>query len=838
MRSKLLVLIQCIAVAALAFVFTRHPLAQTRAAASRIVQEIDNNLTTPLNGNVSPRARAQDDQGAVESSFKLPYITMFFKPTAAQQASLNQLLQQQQDRSSPSFHKWLTPGQFADQFGLSPGDLKTMVNWLQDQGFTVVNTAEARNWVAFSGSSAQVKAAFRTPIHRFAVNGETHFANVADPSVPSALAGVVLGFHGLDDFRLKPRSIVRRVVKPKYPTSNANEHLVEPSDFATIYDVGSLYTAGITGTGVTIAVMGQTDLNTNSAAEFGDVTAFRNAAGLPANTPTELQTPDYSPGVSNNDLTEADLDVEWAGAVAQSASIIYVNSGGGANSGGVFDSLQYAIDQDVAPILSISYGACEAGWDSTSLTSLEQLAQQANSQGETLIAPGGDDGATDCDNNPAPPPAPGCSIAPSDSATCGLQVDVPASVPEFTGVGGTEFNEGSGSYWNSSTGAALSYIPEVVWNTTAGDAQLAGGGGGKSTVFAKPSWQTGTGVPNDGVRDVPDVALSASPDNDAYLICTAGSCTNGFASSDGSLQAVGGTSAGAPSFSSILALVEQATNSAQGNINYIIYPLAASYPTSFHDITNGNNAMPCTKGNTDCPSGGTIGYSAGPGYDLASGWGSVDVASLAAAWLTFSATAGTGPDFQLALTPQSLTVAAGNSQTAKISVAALNSFAGAVALTCSVGSTLTGTTCSISPTSVTNSGTATLTVAASSSARMPGAFRFGRFDRRPGREIGLVVGLIMALVWLSVLGLSRLGAGRFRFVPRVALWTRWSLLFGSLLLGLIAFSMSCGGGGSSSSGGGGSTPVSPLTSTVTVTGTTGSGSTAVSHTVQISVTVN
>lgn len=821
--------------AGLAFVFTRRPQVQAQPARGRILQAIDNNSVTPIKGNVSPRAQSQYDQGEVERSFRLPYVTMFFKPTAAQRASLNQLLQQQQDRSSPNFHKWLKPDQFADQFGLSPSDLSTVVIWLQDQGFRVVRTAQARNWVAFSGTAAQVEATFRTPIHRFVTNDETHFANVADPSVPSALADVVLGFRGLNNFRFKPRSISKRVFKPQLATTTG--HLVEPSDFATIYDVNSLYTAGVTGSGVTIAVMGQTDLNSNSAAEFGDVTAFRSAAGFSANTPTEVVTPDYSPGVSSDDLPEADLDVEWAGAVAQSASIIYVNSGGGPSSGGVFDSLQYTIDQDGAPIISISYGACELAWSQNTLTLLQSLAQQGNAQGQTMIGPAGDDGATDCDNQPAPAFPASCSTSPSQSATCGLQVDVPASLPEFTGVGGTEFNEGSGSYWNSSTGAALSYIPEVVWNTEAADMQLAGGGGGKSTVFAKPSWQTGTGVPNDSVRDVPDVSLSASPDNDAYVICSAGSCTNGFAGSDGSIIAVGGTSAGTPSFSSILGLIEQETNSAQGNINYIIYPLAASYPTSFHDITAGSNAMPCTKGTTDCPNGGSIGYSAGTGFDLASGWGSVDVANLAAAWITFSPTTGTGPDFQLALTPASLTVSAGSSQTANVSIKALEGFTGVVTLACSVGSTLAGTTCSISPTSVTNSGTATLTIMAATSANVLGRFGFGGFGRWPAREVGLAASLILALVWGSLLGLSRLSRARLRFVPRVAPWTRWSLVFGSLLLGLIALSVSCGGG-SSSSGGGGSPPVAPLTSTVTVTGSTGNGTNAYSNSAQITVTVN
>jgi subtilase family serine protease len=214
-------------------------------------------------------------------------------------------------------------------------------------------------------------------------------------------------------------------------------------------------------------------------------------------------------------------------------------------------SVQYAIDQDLAPEVSVSYGSCEQETLSSDLSAFRSWAQQGNAQGITWFAASGDNGAADCDDQENP----------------GLAVDAPGSIPEVTDVGGTEFVEGSGQYWsstNNSTGAsALSYISETTWNDSAEDGTPSASGGGASVVFAKPSWQTGPGVPANNARNVPDVALSASADHDGYYVYTGGS-----------LQIYGGTSVPAPSFAGITVLLNQylVSNGAQtgagmGNLN-------------------------------------------------------------------------------------------------------------------------------------------------------------------------------------------------------------------------------------------------------------------------------
>src|SRR5947199_6405943 len=199
----------------------------------------------------------------------------------------------------------------------------------------------------------------------------------------------------------------------------------------------------------------------------------------------------------------------------------------------------------------------------------------------------------------------------------GLAVDIPASLPSVTGLGGTEFRETNNSSWaeanDPSYGSALSYIPEIAWNDTAAAGVLSAGGGGRSIYFSKPAWQAAPGVPNDNTRDVPDISLSASGGHDGYLMCSLGRCVNGFRSSSGALTVVGGTSAGAPAFAGIVAIINQVSRSSQGNINPKLYSLTTSASAVFHDITSGGNQVPCRTGTADCPSGGSIGYSAGAG---------------------------------------------------------------------------------------------------------------------------------------------------------------------------------------------------------------------------------
>ena len=408
------------------------------------------------------------------SSTEMPQMAIHFSMTASQKADLLNLLQLQQTRHSTQFHKWLTPEQFAARFGVNAKDIGKVTAWLESNGFSNVQAARSRTFVTFNGTAAQAQAAFGTSIHRYILNGESHIANASAPELPAALQGIVESVRGLHDFHPKPQ-LVR--VRPHFTSSISGSHYLVPDDFATIYDLQPLYSSGITGSGVTIVVPGQTDIITT------DITAFQTAAGLPAKAPTVVLTgKDPGTQINSGDLGESDLDIEWAGAIAKGANITFVTSTD------FFTSVTYAIDNNLGDVLPMTYGACESGTGSAEINSINALLQQANAQGMTLIGASGDDGAADCDGSSSPSTV-------TQYATQGLAVDFPASSPYVTGVGGSEFNEGTGTYWNTTNnsygGSAISYIPEIAWNDTNSTNGLAASGGGASISFTKPSWQTG-----------------------------------------------------------------------------------------------------------------------------------------------------------------------------------------------------------------------------------------------------------------------------------------------------------------------------------------------------------
>ncbi|MHB1958105.1 MAG: Ig-like domain repeat protein [Acidobacteriaceae bacterium] len=642
---------------------------QGNQAQDRIVGEVDPGQMTVLKGSLHPLAQYQYDAGRANGDKRIEGMTIYFSLSSAQHSELDQLLQAQQDSSSQQYHKWLIPAQYGNLFGLTNDDLAKVETWLQSQGFSIDSVSPTQSSLRFSGTVTQVEKAFQTKIHSYTIDGEPHIANATALSIPTALSGVILGVRNLTDFRPLPKHVSRNAnseVTAHFTSSISGNHYLAPDDFATIYDVKPLYNAGYVGSGKTIVVVGQ------SAIETSDVANFRSAAGLPSNTPTFTLVPGSGTSTvtdTNGDEDESDLDVEWSGAVAKAATINFVYVGNNRNYS-VYDALQYAIDNNLAPVISISYGACEADYSQTDIATLESLLQQANAQGQTVVAAAGDSGAADCDYS--------TNSTPAASATHGLAVDFPASSPYVTGIGGTEFYgdvSTPGTYWsstnNSNNGSAISYIPEEVWNDTSATNGIEAGGGGKSVLFSKPSWQTGTGVPTDSGRDVPDIALNASPQHDGYLFCASGSdsssCSNGFRDSQSYLTVGGGTSFGAPTFAGILTLINQKLGpGGQGNINPTLYQAAASdYSSAFHDITTGNNEVPCTAGSTDCGSSGYIGYSATTGYDLASGWGSVDAFNLAGAFSSVAAKTNTAT--ALSYSPNTIVVGETITLTAKVS---------------------------------------------------------------------------------------------------------------------------------------------------------------------------
>jgi subtilase family serine protease len=788
--------------------------------AATIVSAAD---TAAVHTTAHPLARPQNDLGRVSPAQQLSGATLTFRLSPVQQSELNRLLHAQQDKSSPSYHKWLTPEQYASRFGMSTKDLAKATAWLQSQGLKVDGISRSRTEISFSGSVGEIEYALKTEFHSYSSNGETHFANATDVSLPAAFSAEVLGVQGLHDFRPKPRA---RKATPQFTSNLSGNHFLIPGDFATIYGLPS----SLDGTGQRIVVVGQTDISNT------DIDAFRSASGLVKNDPVKTLVP--STGAlahSLGDETEADLDLEWSGGVAPKATILYYTVGNSSNSN-VFNALDYVIQQNVAPVISISYGNCEANLGQSFVLTMQQWAQQANAQGQTISGPSGDSGAADCE------------LASATSAIQGLAVDVPASIPEVTGVGATQFTLDADAcpsatcsgnvapadlpYWSGSSSltsgaSALIYIPETTWNDEATNQGFSAGGGGASTIFGKPSWQAGAGVPNDGKRDVPDIALNGSNVHDPYLICSQDffasanppialtSCTAGFRASDGkSLEGIGGTSAGAPTFAGILALINQATASnGLGNVNPMLYQLAATTPNAFHDVTSGTNKMPCTSGTPNCPAGTTtIGFTTGSGYDQVTGLGSLNVTNLIAAWKAVSPT----PDFSMDGLVSTVSTP-GAQGTSTITVTPENGFSGTVNLTCapSSSSSTAKITCALSPSSVTLSGngvqTATLTVSTVAMLETPSSPR--------GRGLWLATGgtIFAAVIFLGVPSRRR----------------RWPTLFCLVMMASLAVAVGCGGGSSSTGGGGGGNGTPAGTYSITVTGTSG----ATSHVIVVSLTV-
>lgn len=646
-----------------------------------ITAAVDESRLTILKGNTHPLARPEFDLGTADGSLPMNRMLLVLKRSDEQERALRKLLDNQQDKHSPSYHKWLTPEKFGEQFGPSDADVQTITSWLQSHGFQVEST-KGRTVLEFSGTAGQVQEAFHTTIHSYLVNGETHWANSSDPAIPNALKPAVTGIKTLHNFLKKPaihiseKSIPAKLVgKSRVEfTGGSGLHALAPQDFLTIYDGIPAQNNGWNGQGITIAVIGRNNLYNGG----GDVGDFRNIFGVCCGNAPNIILNGPDPGdAGGGEEAEATLDTSWAGALAPNANIDFVVSGSTNTTDGIDLSELYIIENNLGSVMTESFGGCETGTTSADAQGVSLLAEQAAAQGITYIVSSGDTGAEGCDN------------LGEATAVGGISVNLLASTPFTVAVGGTMFNEHGqdATYWGangSALGSALSYIPENVWNESCttgcqpGQPPLGAGAGGASIYFSKPSWQSGvTGTNGDTVRDIPDVSLTAAA-HDPYLLCVAGSCVPD-SQGDIFFAGVSGTSAGAPSFAGIMALVDQAQGP-QGAANYILYRLAAAQqgaatkcdasntttpPNSactFNDVTSGNNSVP---GETGYPTGS---YSAAKGYDLASGLGSVNVSNLISNWstVTFNPTTTT---FDLNGDVAAITINHGDSVTVSAGVA-------------------------------------------------------------------------------------------------------------------------------------------------------------------------
>jgi hypothetical protein len=619
--------------------------AQSLPGAAKV--QVDEKSLTRLPGNTSRRARPELDRGRAPDSLPLDHVLMMLRRSTAQEQELAQFIGRQYDPRSPDFHRWLTPQQFGEQFGPSAGDLGKITQWLTQHGFTVNNVPAGGLFVDFNGTAGQVAQAFHTEIHRYRVDGKDHYANAVDPYIPAALAPLVSGFRALNDFHPQPQlrhlgvgrfdratgKWSRANAESSHLTSTANAlYIAGPQDFATIYSVDQVWKEGldassgsppVVGTGQTIGVVGETDV------ENADIQSFRDQFGITAlgpNGSVQMENPPSSvcaaPDPSANE-PESYLDAEWSGAMAPDATVDFVACGSQGVTSGADLAAAYIIG-DAAhvqriSVLSTSYGDCEELPQSESNQFYVALWQQAAVEGITVVVASGDTGGDGCQDVEA-------------YATDGISVVNEASTPYNIAAGGTDFSDvfsgTTSTYWSATNGAnfqsALSYIPEMVWNESCASplvlasfgqsfdssfgpngfctyaAQqpvdpLSGsppyffafaGSGGQSVVSALPAWQTGvTGIPQQGGRAVPDIAMFASGGytwGQTLILCDSGllNMPPGTACDFSNANDVyanfgGGTSFVAPAFAGIMALIDQKSGGRQGQANYVLYPLAA-----------------------------------------------------------------------------------------------------------------------------------------------------------------------------------------------------------------------------------------------------------------------
>jgi pseudomonalisin len=449
----------------------------------RIRAQINESEVRTLRRNTHPMARIENDAGPAPADLPMERILLLLKRSAQQESALQDLLQKQQTISSPEYHRWLTPEEFGRRFGPSEGDVQTITRWLGAHGFQIARLSRGRTLIEFSGTAGAVADAFHTEIRQYLVKKEKHWANATDPTIPAALAPVVGGIAMLHDFRSRPQLVTPRAgaeFSPQY-TSAAQNHGLSPADYAIIYNINPLYSAGINGAGSTIAVVGRTNINVQ------DVVSFRNVFGLPANAPQVVLNGRDPGNLRGGEEAEALLDTSWAGAVAAQARVKFVVSASTHTTDGVILSEEYIVDNNLADVMTESFGACEDDFTQGQAATVLALAQQAAAQGITYIVSSGDSGAAGCDS-------------PSESwATGPASVNILASTPYTVAVGGTQFIDTAVPYWSGQNGpndaSVASYLPEFAWNES-GEGGLWAGGGGQSRMFSKPQWQSGVfGIP-------------------------------------------------------------------------------------------------------------------------------------------------------------------------------------------------------------------------------------------------------------------------------------------------------------------------------------------------------
>lgn len=663
----------CLAICSIAALQGQSPAPSIQ---TRITGIVDEHSLVSLSGNTPLLAQVQFDHGPAPVSMPANRLILVLKRSTMQEADLQTYLASVQDRNSASYHKFMTPEEFGVRFGVGDADLQTIQTWLTGHGMKVNKVSKARMAIELSATVGQVQEAFHTSIHSYAIAGKQYWANATDPQIPEALVPVVAGLASISSFKPIAQYIrgpsgmydpSTHTIKPTYTFGSAQNGyyiFLGPADAATIYDTTTTLNPSHTGTtydgtGVTIGIAGDSNIDVTQNANY------RATFSLPAKA-TTVTVDGTDPG-ENGDAIEAYLDTQVAGGIAPNANVILYTAADTYYQSGLFLAIARALDDNQADILNVSFGACEAEFGAAGNLYINDLWEQAAAQGIAVTVSTGDSGSAGCDN-------------PNTEYTAGygLAVNGIASTPYNVAVGGTDYDvlytsgtfPASFTYYVDVTNtlpnhrSALKYIPEEPWNDStlpntsissnkplsAYGNNIVAGGGGVSNSYTLPAWQSGYGATTG--RNLPDVSFLAGNGlyGAAWGICTdqdydpsagtnltdcAGTPTTGSAFN---LTGIGGTSAAAPAFAGMLALVQQKMGSRLGQADYVLYDLANSkYTTVFHDVTTGDNSVSCQGGTANClpnPLGFDFlsGFNAAAKYDNASGLGSVDATQMVNNW--------------------------------------------------------------------------------------------------------------------------------------------------------------------------------------------------------------
>ena len=555
--------------------------------AMHFVARADQDARVTLSGQGVPLVQRARLTRAADASQVL-HLSIGLRPSDP--AGLDDLLQAIYTPGSPMYHQYLTPEEFTQLFAPTPDQVQQVVSFLQSQGVNVQGVAPNRLLIDATTTVGVAEQAFHVQINEYTYANRTFYANAQAPDVPAILQPLIRSIGGLDNsVRYQPRVQSARGSRLQAAATSG----YGPGELSQAYDTVPFVGASMQGQGQTIALF---ELDGYQAS---DVQQYFQKYNLGASELSNVLV-DGASGTAGQGAIEVELDIEVAGAIApRAAQVVYE---GPNSTQGLNDTYNRIVTDNKAQVVSTSWGLCESNTGQAEILTLDTIFKQAAAQGIPIYAAAGDSGAYDCNST-------------------SLAVDSPADDPYVTGVGGT----------NLQLGANNSYGSESVW-ANASDTQRspegAGGGGGVSSVFVQPAWQTGTGVSSSyssgqpcgapsgqDCREVPDISADADPASGYAVYCTV---TSAGCSSTGWLT-VGGTSAAAPFWAGSTALIDQYLQSQNlsrlGSANPALYNLfnGQQAAPAFHDITTGNN----------------LHYPATTGYDMASGLGSPDVTNLA-----------------------------------------------------------------------------------------------------------------------------------------------------------------------------------------------------------------